>query len=220
MESIQRKIVEAEDIADVIALMVNLNIETKGCKNIEQMQERICQHLNAGEDLDPNKAFKVISDAQAMDKQKSLKLLKFYDDVEKVISKLDGTFLNLLKTSEGDVLSNIKRRMERIENREYVVLVAGETSAGKSSMLNLILGEELLPFSVLSTTSTICELKYGRERRIKVHYKEEGKDPEIKLLDESSSYMDQISQFVHVKSARLRERHNTTRWNCFGLTVC
>ena len=55
MESIQRKIVEAEDIADVIALMVNLNIETKGCKNIEQMQERICQHLNAGEDLDPNK---------------------------------------------------------------------------------------------------------------------------------------------------------------------
>ena len=73
-------------------------------------------------------------------------------------------------------------------------------------MLNLILGEELLPFSVLSTTSTICELKYGRERRIKVHYKEEGKDPEIKLLDESSSYMDQISQFVHVKSASLRER--------------
>jgi len=67
----------------------------------------------------------VISDAQAMDKQKSLKLLKFYDDVEKVISKVDGTFLNLLKTSEGDVLSNIKRRMERIENREYVVLVAG-----------------------------------------------------------------------------------------------
>ena len=45
-------------------------------------------------------------------------------------------------------------------------------------MLNLVLGEELLPFSVLSTTSTICELKYGRERRIKVHFREERKDPE------------------------------------------
>jgi len=67
----------------------------------------------------------VISDAQAKDKQKSLTLLKYYDNVEKVISKLDGTFLNLLKTSEGDVLSNIKKKMERIENREYVVLVAG-----------------------------------------------------------------------------------------------
>ena len=56
MESIQRKITEAEDIADVFALMVNLNIETKGCKNLEQMQERIYMHLNTRRDhLDPNK---------------------------------------------------------------------------------------------------------------------------------------------------------------------
>ena len=82
----------------------------------------------------------------------------------------------------------------------------GETSAGKSSMLNLILGEELLPFSVLSTTSTICELKYGREKRIKIHYKEEGKALETKHLTESSPYIDQISEFVHVKSASLREK--------------
>ena len=56
MDSIQRKIMEAEDIADVIALMVNLNIETKGCKTLEQMQERIYMHLNTRQDhLDPNK---------------------------------------------------------------------------------------------------------------------------------------------------------------------
>lgn len=56
MDSIQRKIMEAEDIADVIALMVNLNIETRGCKNLEQMQERIYRHLNTRQDhLDPNK---------------------------------------------------------------------------------------------------------------------------------------------------------------------
>ena len=73
-------------------------------------------------------------------------------------------------------------------------------------MLNLILGEELLPFSVLSTTSTICELKYGREKRIKIHYKEEGKAPETKYFIESSPHIDQISEFVHVKSASLREK--------------
>ena len=55
----------------------------------------------------------------------------------------------------------------------------GETSAGKSSILTLILGEELLPFSVLSATSTICKSKYGREERVKIHYKKEGKAPEI-----------------------------------------
>ena len=95
---------------------------------------------------------------------------------------------------------------KRSNNHFALYLRLGETGAGKSSMLNLILGEEILPFSVLSTTSTVCELKYGRQKRIKVHYKKEGKAPEIKYLTEYSPYIDQISEFVHVKSASLREK--------------
>ena len=78
--------------------------------------------------------------------------------------------------------------------------------------MNLILGEELLPYSLLSTTSTICELKFGDERKIVAHFKD--KDPvtglptkEIPLLKPSTgstqqSYLQQISPFVHVKSER------------------
>ena len=73
-------------------------------------------------------------------------------------------------------------------------------------MLNIILGEKLLPFSVLSTTSTISELKYGREKRVKAHYNEEGKAPKIQYLKESSPCINQVSEFVHVKSASLREK--------------
>ena len=71
-------------------------------------------------------AFKVISEAQAMDKKKSLGLFDYYAEVEREIQGLDATFLDLLKTSEGDVLPKIKTRMRRIEDRDYVVLVAGE----------------------------------------------------------------------------------------------
>ena len=92
-------------------------------------------------------------------------------------------------------------------------LLSGETSAGKSSLLNLILGEELLPFSILSTTSTICELKYGEDRKIVAHFKD--KDPEtglpikeIPLSDPQGArkhtYLEQIAHFVHVKSDRER----------------
>ena len=89
----------------------------------------------------------------------------------------------------------------------------GETSSGKSSLINLIMGEELLPYSVLSKTSTIWELKFGIGRKIVVHFKD--KDPDTGLptkviqlhenpnkASEKQSYLQQISPFVHVKKDR------------------
>ena len=70
-------------------------------------------------------AFKVISDAQSMDKEKSLHLLNSYSEVEREIKGLDHSFRNLLYTSEGDVLFKMRSRMKRMEKRDYVVLVAG-----------------------------------------------------------------------------------------------
>ena len=77
--------------------------------------------------------------------------------------------------------------------------------------MNLILGEELLPYSVLSPTSTICELKFGKERKIVAHFKD--KDPKtglqtkvISLRERTDStkqnYLQQISPYVHVESER------------------
>ena len=91
----------------------------------------------------------------------------------------------------------------------FCLVVLGEASAGKSSLINLILGERLLPSSSLSTTSTLCELKYGEERKIVAHLKDTdsktGLTSTIFLENptESSgkSYLQQISPFVHVKGA-------------------
>jgi len=91
------------------------------------------------------------------------------------------------------------------------IILPGETSSGKSTLLNLILGEQLLPFSVLSTTSTICELKYGTTRKLVAHFKQEDpqtgnstKTVQLGQFKETSqqSYLDEISSFVHVKADR------------------
>ena len=85
----------------------------------------------------------------------------------------------------------------------------GETSSGKSTLLNLILGEQLLPYSVLSTTSTICELRYGDTPKLVVHFKDKGSGDTSRtvLLEKPTegskqSYLEQISQFVHRKTDR------------------
>ena len=84
----------------------------------------------------------------------------------------------------------------------------GETSSGKSSLVNLILGEKLLPHSVLSTTSTICELRYGEQPRIVAHFKNRNPEagPPIKEVplkaSSEQSYLEQLSPYVHVKSDR------------------
>ena len=45
MESVMKKIREAEDPAEVIELMQNLNIPTKSCKTVGEMKDRIYAHL-------------------------------------------------------------------------------------------------------------------------------------------------------------------------------
>lgn len=44
-------------------------------------------------------------------------------------------------------------------------LFAGETSAGKSSLLNLIIGDEILPNGVLSSTFPICQIFNSVEKK-------------------------------------------------------
>jgi hypothetical protein len=85
--------------------------------------------------------------------------------------------------------------------------VSGESSSGKSSLLNLILGEELLPHHVLNATSTICELKYGKVRQLIVHYKydrdQRAKSPPdifpLQTKEEcGKTYQEQITPYVHL----------------------
>ncbi|XP_015758799.1 PREDICTED: bacterial dynamin-like protein [Acropora digitifera] len=126
---------------------------------------------------------------------------------------MDDNMLSLLQTNVGNIEENVKNRKLQLAREEYFLLVAGETCSGKSSLINLIMGEELLPYSVLCTTSTICELKFGTERKIVAHFKD--KDPDTGLptkiiqlkekpntTSEKQSYLQQISRFVHVKSDR------------------
>ena len=84
-------------------------------------------------------------------------------------------------------------------------LFKGETSSGKSSLVNLLLKKEILPSSSSATTSTICEIKHGEDAKIVAHFKDKdpqtGKPERTVSLEEPTgssqkSYLEQISPYV------------------------
>ncbi|XP_074633532.1 uncharacterized protein LOC141892232 [Acropora palmata] len=212
----QKTIDEIDDIMEMAQAMNALGISCKGLKTLDQMKDKVTTSLHQTANKPSwtaRKAFAILSEAKDEHTRKKEILLSLYKDAEQCLEDMDDNILSLLRSKVGNIEENIKKHKLQLAREEYFLLVAGETSSGKSSLVNLIMGEELLPYSVLSTTSTICELKFGTERKIVAHFKD--KDPDTGLptkviqlkenpntTSKKQSYLQQISPFVHVKSDR------------------
>jgi GTPase Era involved in 16S rRNA processing len=59
--------------------------------------------------------------------------------------------------------------LAKLAEDRFTLAVLGQFKRGKSSLMNAIIGEELLPTGVLPLTSAITILKYGPSKRLVVH---------------------------------------------------
>ncbi|KAI8517838.1 hypothetical protein Bbelb_038550 [Branchiostoma belcheri] len=122
--------------------------------------------------------------------------------------KLDKSIKEKLKTQfdrpVGDILTDVQTQLH---NDECPILVAGEISSGKSTFLNLLLGEDILPVAHASSTSTICEVKYGETPQAVVHLRKSGimdilgpKTVTIPLGG-TGEHQQQLKSYIHLKGA-------------------
>ena len=83
------------------------------------------------------------------------------------------------------------------------MILPGETSAGKSSLLNLIIGTEVLPYSLLCATSTICRL----HNDARMWFEVDGQEVVIEedSEDPTACLRDKLLPFVSVKENREKE---------------
>lgn len=68
---------------------------------------------------------------------------------------------------------------EKIEKNTFNLLVVGQFKRGKTSLINALLGEEILPVAVVPLTSIVTIMTYGESLRIKVYFND-GRIMEIK----------------------------------------
>jgi GTPase SAR1 family protein len=59
----------------------------------------------------------------------------------------------------------------RLDSDRFKVMVLGEFKRGKSTFINALLGEEVLPSSAVPCTAVINEIKWGEEKRAILHFR-------------------------------------------------
>lgn len=71
-----------------------------------------------------------------------------------------------LQKSNPDYMNGLYKRRRDLENSDHGLVVSGETSAGKSTLINKILEKNIFKGKVLESTSTICKIRNSDRIRV------------------------------------------------------
>jgi septin family protein len=88
------------------------------------------------------------------------------------------------------------RLNKRVETDSFKVLVLGEFKRGKSTFINALLGDEVLPAYAKPCTAIINEVKWGDSKRALLHYSK-AEDGSVKQPKEIP--VEQIESYVVIK---------------------
>ncbi|XP_060075715.1 uncharacterized protein LOC132555385 [Ylistrum balloti] len=168
----------AEEFDEIFDYADKLGVPLDGLDELEDMKERLSMQLRKNEYGNPKSLIaKSLDVSQKEDLHKRLKLGILLEEFEKTISTCQNgkgieAIEDLLRT-EGtvkDLKQELDHHIERMKKGECVFVVAGETSAGKSSLLNLLLGQSILPSFTGSSTSVITRISYGKKMYAEIVY--------------------------------------------------
>lgn len=81
--------------------------------------------------------------------------------------RLAAAFRRLGGIHRADVL---QRLSEKLDSERFRILVLGELKRGKSSLINALLAEDLLPVDSLPCTAAILEIKESETRKVVLHF--------------------------------------------------
>lgn len=83
-------------------------------------------------------------------------VLQCYSEFLDILSKIDFP-------KDDTSLQTLKSQAIKIKEDKFCLMIAGEAKSGKSTFINAYLGTEILPMDVRQCTSSVVEIKYGKE---------------------------------------------------------
>lgn len=93
-----------------------------------------------------------------------------------ILDELEGIALELGLEEMGS--ENLKRARHLITQDVFRIVFVGGFSRGKSTVVNALLGEKILPSKLSPTTAVITIVRYGEDKQATIFYKDEQMKPE------------------------------------------
>lgn len=94
------------------------------------------------------------------------------ETIETLKQKITLTYEYLIKRDDFESAGKVKQLAKKLVNCEFTIAFCGHYSAGKSTMINRVVGENLLPSSPIPTSANLVKVKTG-EDYAKVYFKNE-----------------------------------------------
>jgi GTPase SAR1 family protein len=107
-------------------------------------------------------------------------------------------FMNYLKNANLPKARKITTSYRAEPLDPIKILLAGEINAGKSSLINALLGEKLLPEAIARHTAAVHYCRFGKEKLFRVFFRDHSHAPESHPLTGESltAYLDEAGKAV------------------------
>lgn len=123
-------------------------------------------------------------------------ILTMVTDLERLHDYAEELGLTRSRDLIGEVSGRLKQDC-------FTVAVVGEFKRGKSTFINALLGEEILPTDVLPTTATLNRVVYGVEKGVLVRFKD-GSEERISI-DQLPDYVTKLTGTAETMAAAVQE---------------
>ncbi|MDE6746515.1 MAG: dynamin family protein, partial [Oscillospiraceae bacterium] len=130
-----------------------------------------------------------------------------YSAYKRTVSELTESLIQLKEYSEDIGLvhtaKSIGETVEKVANDHFEVAIVGEFKRGKSTLINALLGQEVLPADVLPATATLNRVTYSETPYVMVEYKNGG--TERVDINKLADYVTKLSYESELKAETVKQ---------------
>ena len=135
---------------------------------------------------------------ESLKDDESAGLSKIDDDFKTSFKDLKHNIENILvelkaEITNNEVLSELNSVNEYINNQKFSIGITGVMNAGKSTMLNALMGKEILGSAVVPETANLTIVKHNTTDNAKVYY---WNTKEWEKIEESAKSLESMKDFV------------------------